>query len=498
MSTLAQALAAIAQSPDGPDIGAFFDYDGTLIDGYSAGAYFTDRLRRGEMRAPEIVETLKMVTQGDLSDAEFGEVIGKGILDWAGLTEDEMRALWRRLFDSATGKTLFPEAWKLGRAHQRKGHTVAIASSATVYQIEPLAQEYGIEHILCTRAKVRNGRLTGGIVGLPMWGEGKAAGVKAFCAERGIDLRASFGYANGNEDIAFLQTVGHANAVQPKPQLAHVAAANHWPILRFERRHRGPARAVARTVGAYGAMGATFLAGLGLAKVTGRTRRAVDLITASASDAALAVLGVDVEVIGEQHLWSQRPCVFIINHQSKFDMFLMMYLVRRGFTGVAKREAADTPGFGTYMKMADYAFLDRSHTAKAVDALKPAVERLKQGLSVVIAPEGTRSWTPKVGKFKKGAFHMAQQAGVPVVPVVIRNAGEIMGRNDQTMRAGVVQVAVLPPISVAHWRADDMDAEVAAVRQQFVDTLENWPGEQTPAAAPVPTGKPRAAKRRRA
>ena len=196
---------------------------------------------------------------------------------------------------------------------------------------------------------MRNGRLTGGIVGEPMWGQGKASGVQAFAARKGIDLDESFAYANGNEDIAFLQTVGHARAVQPKEQLAQVAAESEWPILRFARRHRGPAPAIARTVGAYAAMGATFLAGWGFAKATGRTRRAVDLITASASDAALAVLGIDIDIVGEQHLWSHRPCVFVINHQSKFDMFLMMYLVRRGFTGVAKQEAANTPGFGAAM-----------------------------------------------------------------------------------------------------------------------------------------------------
>jgi putative phosphoserine phosphatase/1-acylglycerol-3-phosphate O-acyltransferase len=468
-------LKRIARSPRGPQIGAFFDYDGTLIDGYSAGAYFTDRLRRGEMGAREVLDTVKMVRKGDLSDAEFGEVIGKGILDWSGRTEDEMRALWRRLFVSKTGATLFPEAWKLVRAHQRKGHTVAIASSATRYQIEPLAEEYGVAHIVCTEAMVRNGRLTGGIVGQPMWGEGKAAGVRAFAAAHGIDLRASFGYANGNEDIAFLKTVGHARAVQPKEQLAGVATDRGWPILRLAPRKRGPAEAMARTAGAYGAMAASFLAGLAFAKATGRNRRAVDFITSAASDAALAVLGVDVEVVDEHHLWSHRPCVFIINHQSKFDMFLMMYLIRRGFTGVAKKEAANTPGFGTFMKMADMAFIDRAHTGKAIDALRPAVERLKQGLCVAIAPEGTRSWTPKVGKFKKGAFHMAQQAGVPVVPVVIRNAGEIMGRNDQTMRAGTVQVAVLPPVQVTDWAPEEMDARVAEVRQMFVDTLEHWP-----------------------
>ena len=481
-TSLADVLAAIAASPDGPQVGAFFDYDGTLIDGYSAGAYFTDRLKRGDMGARELVDTVQLMRKGDLSDAEFAEVIGKGILDWAGLTEDEMRALWRRLFAKTTGATLFPEAWKLVHAHQRKGHTVAIASSATVYQIEPIAEEYGIEHIVCTRARVRNGKLTGGLLGKPMWGAGKAAGVKAFAKTHGIDLRASFGYANGNEDIAFLRSVGHPHAVQPKPALEQIAALDGWPILRWPRRNRGTPKAMARTAGAYGAMAGAFLTGLGYARATGRTRRAVDFITSVASDAALAVAGIDVEVIGEENLWVRRPCVFIINHQSKVDMFLMMYLIRRGFTGVAKKEAQNTPGFGTFMRMADMAFIDRSHTGKAIDALKPAVDRLQQGLCVAIAPEGTRSWSPRVGPFKKGAFHMARQAGVPVVPVVIRKAGEVMGRNDQTMRAGSVQVAVLSPIDVSAWHPDEMNERVEEVRQLFVDTLEHWPGERARSA----------------
>jgi putative phosphoserine phosphatase / 1-acylglycerol-3-phosphate O-acyltransferase len=475
MNLLDSAIQRILSGPGGPEIGAFFDFDGTLIDGYSAAAYFVDRIRRREIGARELIETLKLARRKDISEAEFSDLIGKGILEWAGQTEDEMRALWRRLWEKKVGLTLFPEARKLLQAHRRMGHTIAVASSATPYQIEPLAAEYEIEHILATQPLVRRGKLTGGIKGKPMWGEGKAEGVRTFAKKRGIDLSRSYGYANGDEDFAFLKSVGKATAVQPKEQLEKAAVELGWPVLRFAPRKRAPSKAILRTVGAYAAMFGTFAAGIGYAKATGKTRRAVDFMASVSSDAALAILGIDVEVHGEEHLWAHRPCVFIINHQSKIDMFLMMYLVRRNFTGVAKKEAANVPGFGTFMKMADMAFLDRSDTVKAVDALKPAVERLQRGLSVCIAPEGTRSYSPKVGKFKKGAFHMARQAAVPVVPVVIRNAGEVMGRNDQAMRSGLVQIAVLPAIDVNSWKLDEMDARVAEVRQQFVDTLDNWP-----------------------
>ncbi len=475
MKPIDLAIQRILDGPKGPQVGAFFDYDGTLIDGYSAAAYFTDRIKRREMGGKDLIDTLQLMRKKDLSDTEFGEVIGKGILDWAGQTEGEMRALWKRLWLSQIGSTLFPEAWKLVHAHQRMGHTVAVASSATRYQIEPLAEEYGIEHIVATEAKVRNGRLTGGIVGIPAWGEGKAAAVRAFAARLAVDLARSYGYANGNEDIAFLQSLGRASAVQPKAHLERVAKEAAWPILRFDPRRRGPTGAMLRTVGAYGAMGLSFLAGLGYYRATGAQRKTVDLVTSLAADSAFAVLGVDVEVVGEENLWAHRPCVFAINHQSKFDMFVMMYLVRRGFTGVAKAEARKVPGFGRFMEMAEVAFLDRSDSGKAVDALKPAVDRLKKGLSVCIAPEGTRSWTPKIGKFKKGPFHLARQAGVPIVPVVIRNAGEIMGRNDQTMRSGTVQVAVLPPVEVSSWPIEEMGERIEVVRQLYVDTLEHWP-----------------------
>lgn len=485
MITLQEALERIARSADGPEVGAFFDFDGTLIDGYSASAYVFDRIRRRDIAPKELWELLQSARKPNLSDEEFGQIIGKGVLDWAGRPEVEIRQMWQRLFQERIGTTLFPEAWHLVRAHQRKGHTVAIASSATLYQIEPLATEYGIDHILCTRPRLRNGKLTGGIDGIVPWGEGKAQIVRDFARAREVDLACSFGYANGDEDIPFLKVVGNPSTVQAKPKLEVCGRELGWPGLRFERRSRGPAPAVARTVGAYAAMGASFLGGLAYFRATGKRRQAVDLITAVSSETALAVLGVEVNVVGEEHLWAHRPCVFIINHQSKFDMFLMMYLIRRGFSGVAKKEAAGVPGFGTFMRMADMAFIDRSNRIQAIDALKPAIEILNKGLCVVMAPEGTRSWTPRLGRFKKGAFYMAMQAGVPVVPVVIRNAGEIMGRNDQVMRSGQVDVAVLPAIEVRDWKKSEMERRIEEVRQLFVRTLEHWPRAPRTVADPA-------------
>jgi putative phosphoserine phosphatase/1-acylglycerol-3-phosphate O-acyltransferase len=121
------------------------------------------------------------------------------------------------------------------------------------------------------------------------------------------------------------------------------------------------------------------------------------------------------------------------------------------------------------------ALVDRGDTSQAKSALEPVVKRLHEGYSIAISPEGTRSATPAVGKFKKGAFHMAMQGGVPIVPVVIRNAGELLWRGSKVMRSGSVDVHVHEPIPVADWTVDTLDDRVAEVRALFVRTLEDWP-----------------------
>jgi putative phosphoserine phosphatase/1-acylglycerol-3-phosphate O-acyltransferase len=108
--------------------------------------------------------------------------------------------------------------------------------------------------------------------------------------------------------------------------------------------------------------------------------------------------------------------------------------------------------------------------------LQPIQELAKKGLSIMIAPEGTRFDTTEVGPFKKGAFRMAMAAGAPIVPIVIRNAEMIGSRNATQMNPGTVDVAVLPPIPIKGWTLKNLDHRIAGVRQQYLDTLADWPG----------------------
>jgi putative phosphoserine phosphatase/1-acylglycerol-3-phosphate O-acyltransferase len=154
-----------------------------------------------------------------------------------------------------------------------------------------------------------------------------------------------------------------------------------------------------------------------------------------------------------------------------------MKLLRRGFTGVGKAEAKRIPVFGLMFQLAGVAFVERGNTSQARRALEPAVAKIiDDRLSLMIAPEGTRSRTPRLGPFKKGAFHIAMQAGVPIVPVVLRGAGEVMRRGDQTIRAGTVEVVVLPPVDTSSWRSPTVGEHAEQVRGMFERALAAWPG----------------------
>lgn len=466
----------VEASPPGPGIGAFFDFDGTLIDGYSLRAFARHHLRAGDVTPLEAGRMLLLGLRGVHTEDDFEAFFVLGMRAWAGRSEDELTELGERLWVQGIAGALYPEAWRLVAAHRRAGHTVVLASSATRFQVEPAARALGVEHVLVTPVEIENGIATGRPGGPPLWRRGKAEAVLAFAPRHEVDLDKSFAYSNGTEDVPFLSTVGRARALNPEPGLAVVAAERGWPVARF--RPRGPAglRQVARTVAGAAGMIGGFGVGVALGAVNGSRREGLDLGISLAGELGTALAGVRLQVRGAEYLESARPAVFLFNHQSQLDVLILARLLRGGFTGVAKKEAADVPVFGPMFRLADVAFVDRGNTTQAMAALAPAVERLREGISLVMAPEGTRSATQALGPFKKGAFHVAMQAGVPLVPIVIRNSGELMWRGASTIRAGTVAVSVLPPIPTDGWTVDELDKHVDEVRARFVETLAEWDG----------------------
>jgi putative phosphoserine phosphatase/1-acylglycerol-3-phosphate O-acyltransferase len=477
-------LREIHEGPAGPGIGAFFDYDGTVISGLSARAFYAHRARSLDIGALELARTLLAVARGIEGGEDFSAFLDMSLKAWAGKPVAEMEELAEQLFKHDIASRLHHEVWQLIEEHKRMGHTLALASSATRFQVEPMARAIEADAVLFTPIEERDGIVTGRRAGATLWGEAKGEAVQALASERDIDLELSYGYSNGDEDVPFLEAVGLPCAVEPEAGLARLAKERGWPILRCVSRGGTTPNPVdvVRTAGFYGGMAAALGAGLGAGLLNRSRRTFLDLTGGLGADLGLAIAGVDVHIVrGREHLWSSRPCVFVFNHQSKLDTILMMKLLREEFTGVAKKEAANVPGFGQFFRIAGVAFVDRGNTKQAKHVLEPAVAKVRdERLSLVIAPEGTRSPTPRLGPFKKGAFHIAMQAHVPMVPIVIRNAGEVMWRGAQTISAGTVEVAVLEPVDTSTWTTSTIDDHVAEVRGMFIETLADWPGPHKP------------------
>ena len=487
-----QLIADVEAGPQGPHVGAFFDFDGTLIDGYSLTAFARHHLRSLQIAPADLGRMLLTGLRGVTTEDDFERLTVLGMRAWAGRSEDELAELGERLFVQGISGSLYPEAWRLAEAHRRAGHTVVLASSATRFQVEPAARAMGVEYILVSPVEIVNGICTGRPGGPLLWRAGKAEAVRTFADEHDVHLPDSYAYSNGNEDVPFLRAAGRSRALNPGRDLEAAARHYGWPVARFRSRGRPGVLDIARTAAGLAGMLGGFTAGAALGTVTGSRREAVDLGTTLAGELGSVLAGVRLDVRGAEHL-AIRPAVFLFNHQSQLDVLILAKLLRGRFTGVAKKELAHTPGFGLVFRLADVAFVDRHDTAQARKALEPAVQKLRDGISLAIAPEGTRSATPALGPFKKGAFHVAMQAGVPIVPIVIRNAGELMWRGATTIHAGTVQIVVLPPVATTGWVAGELDNHVHRVRGQYLAALANWPAPgsgRVKAAGPTSPGPP--------
>jgi putative phosphoserine phosphatase/1-acylglycerol-3-phosphate O-acyltransferase len=147
-------------------------------------------------------------------------------------------------------------------------------------------------------------------------------------------------------------------------------------------------------------------------------------------------------------------------------------LIRHDFTGIAKKELERTP-FGPIFKALGAIYVDRANKEKAIEAMQPAVEALRSGVSVAIAPEGTRSGSKTLGVFKKGAFHLAMQAGVPIIPIVIKNAYLAMPKGTSMFKPTHIEVVVLDPVDTALWKLKNINKHIEDVRNLYLHELEN-------------------------
>tara|TARA_R110002074_G_scaffold307471_3_gene478341 strand:+ start:124 stop:1806 length:1683 start_codon:yes stop_codon:yes gene_type:complete len=472
MASVKQLLKDIAAAPDGPQVAAIFDFDGTIISGYSATSFIREQLRRGDLQARELLELTQAMTSFGLGNLGFSAMMTVTTQFLRGITEASYEELGETLYQDQLARRIYPESRALINAHLAKGHTVAVISSATPYQVTPAARDLGIDHVMCTELGVEDGLFTGDVIRPTCFGQGKVDAAEQLARDQGADLDQSFFYSDSHDDLLLLERVGLPRVLNPSRRLLGTARDRHWPVASFSSRGRPSLSLYLRSAAATVSLLPTFLAGLPVYALTRSRRQSLNFSLSLFADTASALIGLDLNIKGKQHLWSHRPAVFIFNHQSKADVVVIASLLRSDMAGVGKQEIRKLPVIGRVLEFAGVVMIDRANSASAIEAMAPLIEAMRnEGKSVVLAPEGTRSVSPRLGAFKKGAFHLAMQAGVPIVPIVIRNAGDVAPKGDFVFRPATVDVEVLEPIDTRHWQVSDLNTHIRDVRNRMLAVL---------------------------
>lgn len=207
--------------------------------------------------------------------------------------------------------------------------------------------------------------------------------------------------------------------------------------------------------------------------------------------ALLWAAGVKVVRHGAYDLPEGQPRVYIANHVSWFDIPSMLdVLPHYGF--VAKRELERIPLFGSAARGAGVIYIDRENRKAAFSAYEDAAKRIRDGLSVLVYPEGTRGDRYALRPFKKGPFVLAIGSGAPIVPVVIHGTIAVNPRGEFRASPGTVNVHVLEPISTEGLTYDDRDELAEKVRMRMAECLRTVYGVDPALEARAPKGAARA------
>jgi 1-acyl-sn-glycerol-3-phosphate acyltransferase len=192
----------------------------------------------------------------------------------------------------------------------------------------------------------------------------------------------------------------------------------------------------------------------------------------------LRLSGMTVRVNGQEHLDPDQTYVFISNHRSYLDTATIFAYTGRRLGLVAKKELLKVPILGFGMGYVNIMAIDRSNRERARETVEAATARIRSGRSFAVFAEGTRAKPGEFLPFKKGAFYMAAQAGVPIVPVAIKNTDHLMGKGTGEARRGTIEMVMLPPVSTAGFSTDeDMKGLVSQVHSLIGQQLGVRPAD---------------------
>jgi 1-acyl-sn-glycerol-3-phosphate acyltransferase len=185
--------------------------------------------------------------------------------------------------------------------------------------------------------------------------------------------------------------------------------------------------------------------------------------------------GITLTVEGLNRLDPQRQYLFVVNHQSNFDIpVLVQALPQFQLRWIAKKELLWIPFFGWAMWAAKHITVDRADALDALKSLKLAKQRIAAGISVVVFPEGTRSTDGKLLPFKRGGFLLALKSKTPIVPVTINGTGKLLARGEWRVRPGAIDVTIGAPIAAADFRRGGLRGLSAQVQEIIAANLRTY------------------------
>jgi 1-acyl-sn-glycerol-3-phosphate acyltransferase len=179
-----------------------------------------------------------------------------------------------------------------------------------------------------------------------------------------------------------------------------------------------------------------------------------------------------VKVTGLERLDPKQTYVFVSNHRSYLDTATLFIYTGRRIGLLAKKELLKVPVLGVGMGFVNVMAIDRSNRESAISTTEAAAKRIQSGVSFGVFVEGTRAKPGELLPFKKGAFYMAKQAGVPVVPVAIKNSDVLMGKGTGEARTGTIEMVILSPVSTNELTSEeDINDLSVNVRAQIAKEL---------------------------
>ena len=169
----------------------------------------------------------------------------------------------------------------------------------------------------------------------------------------------------------------------------------------------------------------------------------------------LRLSGTKVHVTGKHHLDPNQTYVFVSNHRSYLDTATLFLHTGRRIGLLAKKELLKVPILGVGMGFVNVMAIDRSNRERALQTTEAATARIRSGISFGVFAEGTRAKPGELLPFKKGAFYMAANARVPVVPIAIKKSDYLMGKGTGEARAGTIEFVILPPVPTTGCSTDE-------------------------------------------